>query len=73
MLALAKPKMENGDWDSGNEDEEDIDELDEPKPRNHHLDILKNSTDLDLSGSFSARDRRREKQVCTTTTIYVVI
>ena len=62
MLALAKPRMENGDWDSGHEeDEEGEDLLDGPKP--NHLDILRHSADMDLAGSFSARDRRRGKQV----------
>ncbi len=61
MLALAKPKLENGDW-SENEENEEEEEITKPKPTIY--DSLKRPEDMDLTGSFSARDRRREKQVC---------
>ncbi len=60
MLALAKPKLENGDW-SENEENDEEEEITKPKPTIY--DSLKRPEDMDLTGSFSARDRRREKQV----------
>ena len=66
MLVLAKPKMQNGDAsDLGSGEEENSTES-----MGHQrlllpasLDNLRRSDELDLSGSFSARNRRREKQV----------
>ena len=62
MLVLAKPRLENGDWPSSGEqskpEEETTNRL---KPA--ILDSLCKSEDMDLTGSFSARDRQREKQV----------
>ena len=51
--------MENGELESS--EDEDEEEIAVPKPS--AIDALRKSEDLELSGSFSARDRRREKQV----------
>ena len=62
MLVLAKPRLENGDWPSSGEQSEPEEETtNRLKPA--ILDSLRKSEDMDLTGSFSARDRRREKQV----------
>ena len=62
MLVLAKPRLENGDWPSSGEQSEPEEETtNRLKPA--VLDSLRKSEDMDLTGSFSARDRRREKQV----------
>ena len=62
MLVLGKPRLENGDWASSDEQSEA-----EEEPNNRLkptiIESLRKSEDMDLSGSFSARDRRREKQV----------
>ena len=57
MLSLACPKNEeeNGDFMSSEEDEElDI------SPHKNMLSTVKREEDLELSGTFSARDRRRQ-------------
>ena len=61
MLVLAKPRLENGDWSSSDVQSEAEEEPNRLKPA--ILDSLRKSEDMDLTGSFSARDRRREKQV----------
>ena len=62
MLVLAKPRLENGDWpSSGEKSEPEVETTNRLKPA--ILDSLRKSEDMDLTGSFSARDRRREKQV----------
>ena len=58
MLVLARPKVQNGEVSSESEQEAE----EEVKPTKQ-LELLRRSDDLDLSGSFNARNRRREKQV----------
>ncbi len=70
MLVLAKPRLENGeeDWSSSEGQQSDADEPLPPAGQSTRLrpggvDSLRRTEDMDLTGSFSARDRRREKQV----------
>ena len=66
MLALAKPRLENGDVVNGSE-EESTSETEEMEYKKHSdlTNAVLNRGDLagsyDLSGSISARNRRREK------------
>ena len=72
MLVLAKPRLQNGDWLSSEEQSEPEEETtNRLKPA--ILDSLRKSEDMDLTGSFSARDRRREKQVGTNTAKLTVL
>ena len=68
MLVLGRLKQGEDEVDSGHEDEAEDSEVDEASrdksaSAGNHLDILRYSQDLDLSGSYAARDRRRGKQV----------
>ena len=71
MLVLAKPRLENGDWPSSGEQSE-LEEETTNRLKPAILDSLRKSEDMDLTGSFSARDRRREKQVRAKTAKLVV-
>ena len=57
MLVTAELKVENGDAAWSEEEEEEEEE--KTKAINPHISALSES--MDLSGSFSARDRRRDK------------
>lgn len=54
MIVTATPRVENGDVES-----EDEEEVNEQKPMLNGT--LRDSRDLKLSRSFSARDRRRNE------------